>query len=115
MGVFLVPVISIPMLIFSGFFARKTDVFHCLGTIFDISYFRLSFHGALKTIYGYERGNLTCSEIYCHYKRPNKFMDYMRISDDDIHMEMIGLICWIFVLQIIFFIVLNIKLKQYKK
>lgn len=115
MGVFIVPVISIPMLIFSGFFARTTDVFPWLHPIFDVSYFRHSFQGTLKVIYGYGRENLTCSEMYCHYKQPAKFLKYMNISVGDLHVEIIGLIAWILILQIMFYIILRIKLRNYNK
>lgn len=51
--------------------------------MWHISYFRAGFHGALNAIYGMERPFLPCpaNTMYCHFRSPKVFLNYMMISD----------------------------------
>lgn len=52
--------------------------------MFHISYFRAGFHSLVVTIYGFDRIDLKCDDIYCHYKKPAKFLGEMEITDTNI-------------------------------
>lgn len=51
--------------------------------MWHLSYFRAAFHGSLNAIYGMDRELLQCPDttMYCHFKSPTVFLNYMMISD----------------------------------
>ncbi|XP_014297443.1 ATP-binding cassette subfamily G member 4 [Microplitis demolitor] len=79
-AVFAGPVIAVLFSVF-GFCIRYMDTPVGFRWIFHISYFRAGFHSLLYTIYGYNRIDLKCDDIYCHYKKPLKFLKEMEINE----------------------------------
>src|SRR4051794_30332768 len=73
-AVFVGPVTTIPIFLFSGFFVTMKSVPAYLRWISYISYARYSFQSTLTAVYGYERESLNCFEPYCHFKNPKKFL-----------------------------------------
>lgn len=110
LGTFLVPCLTIPMLIFSGFFIKFKELFHCFKAATYLSFFRYSFEGSVQSIYGYNRTNLNCTELFCYYKDPKKFLHDMDMEKNNYSLDLIGLGVWIILLQILLYIALKIKL-----
>ncbi|XP_034942024.1 ATP-binding cassette sub-family G member 1-like [Chelonus insularis] len=82
-AVFAGPVIAVLFSIF-GFCIRYMDTPVHFRWIFHISYFRAGFHSLIYAMYGFNRIDLKCDDIYCHYKKPTKFLNEMEISDTNV-------------------------------
>uniref|UniRef100_A0A146M7D3 ATP-binding cassette sub-family G member 1 n=1 Tax=Lygus hesperus TaxID=30085 RepID=A0A146M7D3_LYGHE len=77
LAVFLAPVFSCFFSVF-GFTSKYTDITAPLRPMYNISYFRAAFQGSFLSLYGNNRSDLPCmEEIYCHYKKPAKFLQEM--------------------------------------
>ncbi|XP_012522316.1 ATP-binding cassette sub-family G member 1 [Monomorium pharaonis] len=79
-AVFLGPIIAVLFSIF-GFCIRYLDTPRVFRWMFHISYFRAGFHSLVYAIYGYDRMDLKCEELYCHFKKPSKFLSEMDVTE----------------------------------
>ncbi|KAI7815553.1 ABC subfamily G member 4, partial [Rhyzopertha dominica] len=113
-GVFLGPISSIPMVLFSGFFANLDDIPYYLSWLPYISYVKYSFEGTMISIYGLDRAKLECKELYCHFKYPTTFLNQMSMKGDiDTYIIDVAVLIGLFVLlRIAAYFVLRIKLFQ---
>ncbi|XP_012288400.1 ATP-binding cassette sub-family G member 1 [Orussus abietinus] len=82
-AVFAGPIIAVLFSVF-GFCIRYMDTPAAFRWIFHISYFRAGFHSLLYTVYGFDRMDLNCDEIYCHYRKPTKFLKEMEINETNV-------------------------------
>lgn len=80
-AVFLAPVVSIPILLFSGFFISLDTIPSYLQWLSYISYIRYSYQSVLLVIYGMGRPELQCDKMFCPFQDP---MDFLK------EMDMIG-------------------------
>ncbi|XP_065356937.1 ATP-binding cassette subfamily G member 4 [Calliphora vicina] len=112
LGVFLVPGVTIPIMIFSGFFIRIYEVHSFLRFLCDISFFRYSLEGFMRALYAYERTYLRCDQHFCYYKNPQKFLEDLGMLGDYYGCDIGALLLWILVLKILFFISLVIRIKK---
>lgn len=112
LGTFIVPCLAIPMLIFSGFFIKFKELSDWFKPLTYFSYFRYGFEGSIQAIYGNNRTSLHCSDVYCYYKHPKKFLDDFGMSGSSFNMDIIGLVGWVIALLIILYVALWMKLKR---
>lgn len=110
LGTFLIPASAIPMFLFSGFFILFRDLPLCLKWLSYLSYFRYPFEGLMMAIYGNNRPRMHCSELLCVYKNPKKFLDDYDLGDGDYWLDIMGVVIWIVVLRVLFFLILKWKL-----
>ncbi|NP_001266398.1 ATP-binding cassette sub-family G member 1 isoform X2 [Bombyx mandarina] len=111
-GVFLAPVMSVPFLLFSGFFVSFNAIPVYLRWITYLSYIRYGFEGTALATYSFNRTKLQCHAPYCHFKYPQTTLEDLDMEDADFALD-IAALCLIFVLLRIFaFLFLRWKLKS---
>ncbi|CAG9785419.1 unnamed protein product [Diatraea saccharalis] len=110
-GVFLAPVMSVPFLLFSGFFVSFNAIPKYLRWITYLSYIRYGFEGTALATYSFNRPKLQCHQVYCHFKNPETTLEELDMQDADFGLD-IAALCLIFVvLRISAFLFLRWKLK----
>lgn len=113
-GVYIGPVLNVPILLFSGFFVSLNSIPTSLRWISEISYIRYGFEGTMQAVYGFNRTNLQCSEPYCHFKAPARFLEEMDMDKADFKFDCTALLGFFLILRILCYVVLkwNIHLKN---
>ncbi|XP_034472213.1 ATP-binding cassette sub-family G member 4 isoform X2 [Drosophila innubila] len=112
LSMFIVPAISIPFLLFSGFFIRLRELSWFLRPICDISYFRYIFEGLMRAIYGYDRGQLPCTKDFCFFYSSEKFLKEFDMDGDEFGRDLIILVLMLILLLIGFKISLHVVIKR---
>ncbi|KAG5676193.1 hypothetical protein PVAND_006042 [Polypedilum vanderplanki] len=110
-GVFLAPVMSVPFLLFSGFFVSFDAIPIYLRWITYLSYIRYGFEATALATYGYGREKLKCSQVYCHFKSPHTTLDELDMLKSDVVLDVVALILIFFILRIAAYLFLRWKLK----
>ncbi|KYN43611.1 ATP-binding cassette sub-family G member 1 [Trachymyrmex septentrionalis] len=110
-GVFLAPVMSVPFLLFSGFFVSFDAIPVYLRWITYLSYIRYGFEGTALTIYGFGREKLKCFQVYCHFKDPETTLEELDMLDADFTLDILALLLIFVVLRIAAYLFLRWKIK----
>ncbi|XP_061730005.1 ATP-binding cassette sub-family G member 4 isoform X1 [Cydia pomonella] len=111
-GVFLAPVMSVPFLLFSGFFVSFNAIPVYLRWITYLSYIRYGFEGTALATYSFNREKLKCTQSYCHFKNPRTTLEELDMLDADIWLDVAALCAIFLVLRISAFLFLRWKLKS---
>lgn len=109
-GVFLGPVATIPTVLFSGFFVNFNTIPGYLQWLTWVSFVRYGFEGAMISIYGMDRAKLECDEFYCHYRKPQKFLEELSMEKAEYWFDATALIVIFLVLRIVTYFVLRWKI-----
>ncbi|XP_055602017.1 ATP-binding cassette sub-family G member 1-like isoform X1 [Uranotaenia lowii] len=109
-GVFLGPVSTIPIILFSGFFVNFDVIPSYLQWLTYVSYVRYGFEGAMVSVYGMERAKLQCNEIYCHFRSPQKFLEEMSMDNAEYWIDATALFAFFIGLRVVAYLVLRWKL-----
>ncbi|PSN50370.1 ATP-binding cassette sub-family G member 1 [Blattella germanica] len=109
-GVFLAPVMSVPFLLFSGFFVSFDAIPIYLRWITYLSYIRYGFEGTALATYAFGREKLKCHQVYCHFKSPTTTLEELDMVNADFTLDIVALIVIFFVLRVSAFIFLRWKL-----
>ncbi|SPP79197.1 ATP-binding cassette sub-family G member 4 [Drosophila guanche] len=110
-GVFLAPVMSVPFLLFSGFFVSFDAIPVYLRWITYLSYIRYGFEGTALATYGYEREKLRCFQTYCHFKSPITTLEELDMVNANFTLDIVALVVIFVVLRISAYLFLRWKLK----
>ena len=110
-GVFLAPVMSVPFLLFSGFFVSFDAIPVYLRWITYLSYIRYGFEGTALATYGYGREKLKCHQTYCHFKSPETTLDELDMLNADFRVDIIALVVIFIILRIAAYMFLKWKLR----
>ncbi|KAK0175073.1 hypothetical protein PV327_008857 [Microctonus hyperodae] len=110
-GMFIGPVSSVPVILFSGFFIKFTAMPYFLQWLSYVSFIRYGFEGAMITVYGYGRERLRCSVAYCHYRIPKVFLKEMSMEDAAYWIDAVALIALLIILRVCAYFVLRLKLR----
>ena len=113
-SVFVVPASNIPLVIFSGFFLNLRDVPKWLRWLTDVSYFRYAFEGLALSVYGYNRPNLKCSEPYCYFKSPLKFLQEFEMADAVYAYDVLALTIWAVAANVLVFCALKYRIRNFQ-
>ena len=82
-GVIFAPLTVMPWLIFSGFFLHLSDAPVWLQWLFHLSFLKYGLEGLMMAVYGYNRPNIPCSDDYCHFISPRKFLQELDLEKAD--------------------------------
>jgi ATP-binding cassette, subfamily G (WHITE), member 4 len=113
MGIFMVPAVSIPMLMFSGFFIKAREMFEFLRPLASVSFFRFSFENTLIAILGFERKKLKCLDEFCYFKWPKNFINLMDIKETNFDFNACMLVVWYLGLQLGLYVALKVRVRQH--
>ncbi|XP_059476406.1 ATP-binding cassette sub-family G member 4 [Neocloeon triangulifer] len=111
-GVFLAPVMSVPFLLFSGFFVSFDAIPIYLRWITYLSYIRYGFEGTALATYAFGREKLKCSQMHCHFKKPETTLEELDMVDADYRLDIIALVVIFVILRVAAFLFLRWKLKS---
>nr|CAH7713124.1 unnamed protein product [Callosobruchus chinensis] len=103
---------SVPFLLFSGFFVSFNAIPVYLRWITYLSYIRYGFEGTALATYGFDRPKLQCFAKYCHFKYPNTTLEDLDMNQSSYMVDIIALIVIFFVLRVAAFMFLRWKLKS---
>ncbi|XP_057334859.1 ATP-binding cassette sub-family G member 4-like isoform X1 [Microplitis mediator] len=111
-SVILGPLLIMPFVIFSGFFVHINDAPSYLQWLFHASFLKYGFETAMASMYGFDRRKMKCSDDYCHFAFPKKLMHEMGMINVDYWFSMLILFCLYFLLDILAYITLRLRLKK---
>ncbi|XP_015108961.1 ATP-binding cassette sub-family G member 4 [Diachasma alloeum] len=111
-GVFLAPVMSVPFLLFSGFFVSFDSIPVYLRWITYLSYIRYGFEGTALATYAFDRPKLKCHQPYCHFKNPTTTLEELDMLNADFTLDILALILIFVVLRVAAYMFLRWKLKS---
>lgn len=103
---------SVPFLLFSGFFVSFGAIPVYLRWITYLSYIRYGFEGTALATYGYGREQLKCFQVYCRFKNPENTLEELDMLDADYKLDLFALIAIFIILRIAAFLFLRWKLKS---
>ncbi|XP_071557288.1 ATP-binding cassette sub-family G member 4-like isoform X3 [Temnothorax nylanderi] len=113
-GFFLIPAVSTPLLLFAGYFLKFREISVYLQPLSTLSFFRYTFEGMMQAVY-LNRSDLSCSEIYCYLRSPNKILSMMDMPTVPFYVILIVLSSWILCLHIITYALLRWKVYYARK
>lgn len=111
-GVFLAPVMSVPFLLFSGFFVSFDAIPVYLRWITYLSYIRYGFEATSLATYSFAREKLKCFQVYCHFKNPQTTLEELDMLNADFTLDILALLLIFVVLRIAAYMFLRWKLKS---
>lgn len=96
-------------MMFSGVLVLKKDVQPWLKWIFDINVLNHANEGMTMALFGYNRGKLECTDIYCHFKDPKDFLKLIE-APTTVSIYSFFLIC--FIVHVFTYVIVMIKLNR---
>ncbi|CAL8105270.1 unnamed protein product [Calicophoron daubneyi] len=119
-AIFVGPVASIPILLFSGFFLNLDLIPKYLQWVSYISYTRYSFSAAMKATYGLNRSKLDCSRrrptrvSFPCIQNPALVLDAMNVEQYDMCIDFLVLLLFFFALRVLGYFALRWRIKLYQ-
>uniref|UniRef100_A0A1B6KF84 ABC-2 type transporter transmembrane domain-containing protein n=1 Tax=Graphocephala atropunctata TaxID=36148 RepID=A0A1B6KF84_9HEMI len=80
-GIFLMTACTMPMFLLSGFFIHLDDLSPYVKWLSYVSIFRYALEASTYSIFGSGREPLECSEEFCPYNDPRRFLKDMGLED----------------------------------
>uniref|UniRef100_A0A1B6IJC3 ABC transporter domain-containing protein n=1 Tax=Homalodisca liturata TaxID=320908 RepID=A0A1B6IJC3_9HEMI len=114
LAIFLVASCTMPMFLISGFFIHLNDLSPYMKWLSYFSIFRYSLEAAAITVFGLDRKMLGCSEDYCHFRRPKKFLEEMGLENGSYWVNVAVLCFAVVISQIALYFMLRWKISRGK-
>ena len=112
-AVFLSPTCAIPFVLICSFCVNLNSLPYYLNWIGNISFMQHGFDGSLLSIYGYDRPPLSCSEPYCYFRYPQKFLEQFHLHQSYSYFwPFSGMLVIFLVLRVSTYLVLRFKLRH---
>jgi len=110
-AVFMGPVSMALLVLFSGFFVTFSTVPPYLRWLCYSAYLRYGFEGTISSLYDFNRTKLHCSDPFCHYRSPEKFIEALDIEKSVYWFDVAALAVFFVVIRIITFLILWRKIR----
>ncbi|XP_055545696.1 ATP-binding cassette sub-family G member 1-like [Wyeomyia smithii] len=111
---FVVPATVVPMILFSGFFIRYSELLDVYKPLTYVSPFRYGFEGLALSCYGFNRTDLGCEDMFCYYRKSRKVLQLLEIENGNYWLDVTGLGIWILALHVALYVSLRCKLRWNK-
>ncbi|XP_029163792.1 ATP-binding cassette sub-family G member 4-like [Nylanderia fulva] len=115
MATFLTTALSIPFLLFAGFYLKIGEMLVFLQPLGTLSFFRYAFEGLMQAIYDFDRPNLRCIQTFCYFRSPNVILSDLGVPTVPFFVTLIILGCWIFLTHVVIYVVLCWKIYYARK
>jgi len=101
-------------LAFAGVLILEKDVHPWFRWIFELSFIKHANDGLIHAILGYNRTDLQCEEIYCHFQKPDVFLQMIGAPQNPAKFLFIcPLVCLVF--HVLAFINMRRRLEESNK
>lgn len=100
-----------PFVLFSNFFIQMKDSEKIFHVLFNLSFIKHAFDGSMISIFGFNREKMNCDADYCHFRQPNKFLEFLEIDESFLSI-MLKLLGFTVVFRVIAFLVMYVRLKR---
>jgi ATP-binding cassette, subfamily G (WHITE), member 1 len=106
--------IALPIIIlFGGFMVTRQDASVWFHWAFDICFAKYAGDSSIATILGYNRSKLNCDdEFYCHFQRPDKFLETIGVGDTVTELSMAILIGYLILFRLVAFFMIDYRLRH---
>uniref|UniRef100_A0A182IJD2 Uncharacterized protein n=1 Tax=Anopheles atroparvus TaxID=41427 RepID=A0A182IJD2_ANOAO len=111
-AIFCCTMVLIPACLGSGFFVPLRDAGLVVQPLMYVSFVRYAFEGAISAIYGYDRPNLDCPEIFCYFRKLQHYLDFISMPQLAYGYDLLALFVWIVVLMLALYLSLRRRVKQ---
>uniref|UniRef100_A0A182QMB8 ABC transporter domain-containing protein n=1 Tax=Anopheles farauti TaxID=69004 RepID=A0A182QMB8_9DIPT len=111
-SVFVSILIMVPASLFSGFFVPLRDASVLVRPLLYVSFVRYAFEGAVHAIYGFDRADLDCPEVFCYFRQLKRFLEFVSMPDLAYGYDLLALFGWIVLLMGAVYFSLRRRIKQ---
>jgi hypothetical protein len=106
------PISCIPFLLVSGFMLKFKAIPPYLSWISYFSFLHYAFEGSMLAIYDRDRLPLNCSQPYCHFRYPQKFLEEFDLILNSYFLSIVGMLACFFVIRLAGYFALLFKLRH---
>ncbi|XP_046451684.1 ATP-binding cassette subfamily G member 4-like [Daphnia pulex] len=106
------PISCIPFLLVSGFMLKFNAIPSYLSWITYLSFLHYGFEGSMLAIYDRERPPLSCSQSYCHFRYPVKFLEQFDLTQSSYFLAIVGMLMCFIVVRVAGYFALLFKLRH---
>lgn len=109
---FFAPTSIVPIFLLSGFFVTFDSIPRYISWLTYFSFARYGFEGSMLSVYGYDRSPLSCSESYCHFRFPEKFLEQFDLTRSSYSWSVVGLLVNYILIRTAGYLALRFKLRH---
>jgi hypothetical protein len=106
------PISCIPFLLVSGFILKFNAIPSYLSWITYLSFLHYGFEGSMLSLYGADRPPLGCSQAYCHFRYPIKFLEQFDLTNSSYYLALVGMLVSFVVIRLAGYFALRFKLRH---
>ncbi|XP_058817829.1 ATP-binding cassette sub-family G member 1 isoform X2 [Topomyia yanbarensis] len=108
---FLAGVSTIPVMLFSGCFLTLEQIPEILRPLTYVSFERYAFEGLLHVLYGLDRKDMECPEIFCYYSKLSKYLKSLQMPVLELKQDLLALSIWSVAMTVAFYFCLRRRIK----